>query len=662
MQVLRQPSPTCLLLCLLLCVLAFLVTCTEVKSVIRSVTLSVDPAADVERGANLTLTCAVDAAHSGGVMPAYQYSFFKDYEKRELARPQPTDNVGRVVYSIPSARAIHSGKYQCKVVIDGQNWVSNFRDVVVRGLQAPVLTVDKTAVREGETVSITCRADGEMGKLTFSIKDGSDEVHRKETDSGHMQEIIPLRSARTASLTCSYFLAIGTKTLQSNVSNVLSVAVHELDITPSVTVHPQTGVIEGDTVNITCSVNPHYQDLSSLSLNLMKGPKILDMKNATYSKCVLASDSGEYECSAELDGVRKSGSVNLTVRELFSQPTVTVTPTDVFEGQDFTVHCRSLDFASERIRRDDVKYSILRNEDNVTLGRFDGTYRAMAGTKTNGNYTCSAQVRTIVKRSTSVSFEAKVLVSRPVITVDERVVLGRPFNIYCYSENGSLPINYTLIWKRTVLNHSILTHTRQQAQFTATVHSEADVHSLACGAQNYDRKQPLMSSTLKASVTVPAQKAFLTVVPTPEDIVEGHDIYLICSIMRGTPPFTIKWYRQDDRGLLYTNTVSTNSSSHTLVGVHNENSGTYYCDVQNYGSDRALSNKVSFTVNMARWKKALIIGACLLALAVVVVVVLIRYRAKRGKRETAVKLSVSREQRQQSRHVEQEASRSSTLQ
>uniref|UniRef100_A0A4W4EIT2 Ig-like domain-containing protein n=1 Tax=Electrophorus electricus TaxID=8005 RepID=A0A4W4EIT2_ELEEL len=577
-------------------------TSSLVFAVIRSVTLSVDPAADVERGANLTLTCAVDAAHSGGVMPAYQYSFFKDYEKRELARPQPTDNVGRVVYSIPSARAIHSGKYQCKVVIDGQNWSTQAEAAANgflerAGLQAPVLTVDKTAVREGETVSITCRADGEMGKLTFSIKDGSDEVHRKETDSGHMQEIIPLRSARTASLTCSYFLAIGTKTLHfsSPLTYLPPVSfVPELDITPSVTVHPQTGVIEGDTVNITCSVNPHYQDLSSLSLNLMKGPKILDMKNATYSKCVLASDSGEYECSAELDGVRKSA-----YKLLFSQPTVTVTPTDVFEGQDFTVHCRSLDFASERIRRDDVKYSILRNEDNVTLGRFDGTYRAMAGTKTNGNYTCSAQVRTIVKRSTSVSFEAKVLVSRPVITVDERVVLGRPFNIYCYSENGSLPINYTLIWKRTVLNHSILTHTRQQAQFTATVHSEADVHSLACGAQNYDRKQPLMSSTLKASVTgeltVMFHPAFLTVVPTPEDIVEGHDIYLICSIMRGTPPFTIKWYRQDDRGLLYTNTVSTNSSSHTLVGVHNENSGTYYCDVQNYGSDRALSNKVSFT-------------------------------------------------------------------
>ncbi|XP_076871599.1 platelet endothelial cell adhesion molecule isoform X2 [Brachyhypopomus gauderio] len=642
MWVSRQSSPTCVHASLW-AVLAVLLTCTEAQSgsIIKKVTLSVEPAEEVECGTNLTLTCAADASHASGVQPAYSYSFFKDYKEREEALVRPSDNVERAVYSIRNARAFHSGTYQCKVVIDGQSRKSNTQEVVVTGLQTPVLTVDKTVVREGEAVSATCRAEEEAGLLVFSIKDGSEEVYRGEGDRGHVQQLISLHQGRTAKLTCSYFIATGIRTLQSNVSGVVSVVVQELDITPSVTVLPQTGVIEGDNVNIMCSVNPHYKNLHALSLQLMKGTQILksNMTNSTYSKDVVAADSGEYECSAQLDNVRKASFINLTVRELFSQPKVNILPSSVFEGQQFNVSCHSENFASERIR-EDVKYSILRNDDNVTLGQFRGEYTAVAGTKTNGNYRCSAQVGHIIKWSTSEPFKAKVLVSRPNISVMGNVVLGHPFQILCVSKNGSLPINYTLKWKHIDVNHSVSTQPEHKAVFTAIIHSEAEIHNFMCGAQNHNLSLPVTSAALSAQVIVPVQKSYLTVVPTPEDIAEGHDVYLICSIRRGTPPITFKWYRSDVERPLYSAVLSTNSSSHTLADVQKENSGTYYCEAQNYGNERAFSNKVTFTVNMARWKKALIIGACLLIVTLVVSFLLIRYRAMRGKRETAVELSV----------------------
>lgn len=99
--------------------------------------------------------------------------------------------------------------------------------------------------------------------------------------------------------------------------------------------------------------------------------------------------------------------------ELFSQPVLAITPESVFEGQQFTVTCRSSNHASERISQEDVKYSIKRNEDVVTPGAFNGVYSAMAGANTNGNYTCHAQVKTITKWSQSTIFRAKGKVSPP---------------------------------------------------------------------------------------------------------------------------------------------------------------------------------------------------------------------------------------------------------
>lgn len=91
--------------------------------------------------------------------------------------------------------------------------------------------------------------------------------------------------------------------------------------------------------------------------------------------------------------------------ELFSKPVMTINPAEVFEGQQFTVTCTSWEFASERIGRRDVRYSIYRN--NQELGSSDSSYRDKASSRTNGNYNCTAQVNNTIKWSDMKVFIAK---------------------------------------------------------------------------------------------------------------------------------------------------------------------------------------------------------------------------------------------------------------
>ncbi|XP_022530947.2 platelet endothelial cell adhesion molecule isoform X2 [Astyanax mexicanus] len=617
--------------CLRLLLLSFLLfTCTDAQSdfIIKNVTLSVHPSLEVERGTNLTLTCNAQFSHAGAHLPQHTYNFYKDFEIANDMQPMAAR--GKETLHISQARAFHSGTYYCEMVIEKQKKMSCKKKVVVKGLQKPELIVDRQKVTEGENVSAICKAEEEKGSLTFSFKDDNSEVFRAKTENGQVQHSITLNSGRTAKLSCSYVTNFEGRP-SSEESNIVNVEVQELSITPSIRIQPSTQVIEADTVNITCQVPQSYQNSQALKLKLSKGTMILkrDMKSDHYSKVVQAADSGEYECYAEMNSISKKAAAQLNVKELFSHPVLTITPDEVYEGQQLTITCESYEFASERIQKDAVKYYIHRNEQLVTPGAFDGTYTTKAGSETNGNYTCKAQVRNISKWSQNQIFRAKVLVSRPMIQVVDQVVLGRPFRINCFSENGSFPITYTLKRNNNPLNRSLSRHRDDLAIFPAIVYSEQQIHEFRCEAKNSPFTS-LMSVALSVPVIVPVGQVFLTVIPMPDDVTEGHDVVLICQVSKGTPPVSFRWYHSDSKRLLLSDTTMSNFSSHTLRHVSSKDSGSYYCEGFNSGTDASMSNKITFTVRMARWKKGVIAGSCLLCVSVTVFCLVMRYRAKRG--------------------------------
>lgn len=98
-------------------------------------------------------------------------------------------------------------------------------------------------------------------------------------------------------------------------------------------------------------------------------------------------------------------------------------------------------------------------------------------------------------------FFSLVPVSRPRIWVLGRAVLGRPVQIACQSDIGSLPINYTLLKHYDTVNSVNVNMPQRQAVFTVTATSTNELNRYMCGANNRPGSQDFpLSPRLNATV------------------------------------------------------------------------------------------------------------------------------------------------------------------
>lgn len=95
--------------------------------------------------------------------------------------------------------------------------------------------------------------------------------------------------------------------------------------------------------------------------------------------------------------------LHIFASEIFSIPLLIIDPTEVFEGEHFTIRCQISSLAS-RIQREDIKYSIFRDE---TVVINDDRYSGTAGKATNGKYVCKAEANRIIKESSVLLLGAK---------------------------------------------------------------------------------------------------------------------------------------------------------------------------------------------------------------------------------------------------------------
>ncbi|XP_077055103.1 platelet endothelial cell adhesion molecule isoform X4 [Siphateles boraxobius] len=532
---------------------------------------------------------------------------------------QPRNEVQR------DARVAHSGKYKCTVESGKQKKKSSAKDLTVKGLLAPVLTVDKLRLTEGDDVTAVCTAEGETGFLTFFFRDGPEELYQQATDSHKVEQKLTLDKG-TVNMFCYYSINLGITAERSSNSNVISVDIEELGIKPDITVMPSTNITEGDNITFSCSMNMTHKRNSEHRIIFSHGHTMLssNMIHGNYTTLAKANDSGEYECISILGVVHKSSSLIITVKEIFSIPFLAIHPTEVFEGENFTITCQISSLTS-RIQKKDIKYSIFRDETFVIN---DNRYSGTAGKATNGKYVCKAEANRITKESSMLMLAAKVLVSKPAITVDGPVIVDKPFWIRCHSENGSLPIIYSLKRNNLILNWINVSRFQEKARFLALISTPSDISSYLCEAENNGQVSIKMSERLHVTVIVPVGKPLLTVLPVPENIEEGNDVTLICGITKGSPPISFRFYGSNHTAI-HTTTVQSNSSSFVLSTVKRKNSGNYYCEAFNTAGMSSRSDIVKVEVSLAMWKKALIAVFCMLLVALLVLFIVMRYKAKR---------------------------------
>ncbi|XP_056135561.1 platelet endothelial cell adhesion molecule isoform X5 [Lampris incognitus] len=603
---------------------------------IRNVNLVIEPGNDVMRDTNVTLRCQAVVSTSDKQLLSRAYRLYKD---NILVYTDTTNSSEDLVYQLPLARVSNTGKYECQIVIEGKSMSSEPKKLTVTGLSTPELHLSKRVLNEGEEVIAKCTAPGEMGPIIFYFYADFSEIKEERVNKNHVEVALRFNGAGIRKINCSYVALIMPNSVRSEQSNIVSISVKELPLNPVLEISPHQRVYEGDPLNITCTIGDFHSYSEKVHVYLSQGKHLLSFgtNKVNYSKLAVANEPGEFECRLEMGKVAKVATATVSVTELFSVPTLTVSPKDVFQEDEIKLICRSEVYAPERLRREELVYTIDPLRSHLVSGRGAGIFSGKT-LPYEFNYTCSAKAKEIVKHSKTLRVSPKVPVSQPKISVVGRAVLGRPFQILCQSDKGSLPINYTLWRRNDLLKMAIVKQLPQKALFNVTIQRPDEISQYMCDAQNKQDRVVELSKRLNASVTVPVSDTLLTVLPDLRNIAEGDRLYLICSI-NGTPPVTFKWYRSGRAQPLSTTTSNKITLDYQVPEVSREHSGTYYCEAGNYANN-VRSQLVTIDVSMAMWKKGLIVASCLLVVAVLVLLLVLHFRAKRGKREPAAELSV----------------------
>uniref|UniRef100_A0A8C6TLM5 Platelet endothelial cell adhesion molecule n=1 Tax=Neogobius melanostomus TaxID=47308 RepID=A0A8C6TLM5_9GOBI len=620
--------------------------CARVQSsyIIDNVGLTILPSSTVESGTNVTLQCKASISWDTVSEPTYHFKFTKN----DVMFNSSDSREDTARYELFPARAVDSGSYGCHVTVRDKSKSSLDTVFTVVGLQQPVLGLNKTDVFESEEVVAHCSAPSEKGSLIFyfhqRFRSGdTQEVKRAMSEGNSLETRLTLRHIGDSFLYCDYEVLLAGR---SNHSNEVQVSVKGMFITPVMNILPSPEVYEGDLIEVVCRVVGAHEDVYVF---LIKDRKILKRMPVSLSHRFRPQegDSGELVCKAEWKALQKETYQTITVKELISKPRLSVEPRDLFEGDLLTMTCSVSVYVPGRIQNNTLKYSIYKDHKEVKRG---DVYSTTAQASKNGNYTCKVQASSssnnFVKESKTLIVSAKVPVSKPSMNiVGGTLVLGKPFQLLCKSERGSLPITYTLYVPKGHRGlDEVVANPGEIAIFNATVAKRSELNNFLCHAKNHQKLAPKVATgiQLEASTTIiePVSKPVLTSTPSVEEITEQHDVTLFCSVLRGSPPVTFTWYNAETRVAIASQMSHKLRGSYVINDVGTQHNGGYYCVCTNPANETMHSDVITIAVKMAGWKKALIAIVCLLLLVALILVIAFKRHLIGFKRKRTAELSV----------------------
>jgi len=97
---------------------------------IRDVTLSIEPGGDVTRDTNVTLRCRAAVSSSGPEVLTREYTIYKDGTAIYTKTSRGAEDL---LYRLDEARVANTGRYACKVAIEGRPATSGTKKLTVTG-------------------------------------------------------------------------------------------------------------------------------------------------------------------------------------------------------------------------------------------------------------------------------------------------------------------------------------------------------------------------------------------------------------------------------------------------------------------------------------------------------------------------------------------------
>ncbi|XP_058867970.1 sialoadhesin-like [Acipenser ruthenus] len=280
------------------------------------------------------------------------------------------------------------------------------------GKPKPALTREPAEeISEGDTVTLSCVVEGGSGGWRYLWYKDRQGAPVYQTDSSRGTGGGYTISAAALPHSGEYWCRAGRgrNTSYSQYSEGVKIQVSELFSTPTLTVLLGASVWEGEAVTLQCGAHINKQG-TQLQYRYSKDNGTVRGAGSQDQHSIPAAglrDTGRYQCEVEAAGTglkKRSASVSLTVRALFSRVTLTASPgATMKEGEALNLTCEA---AVNKTPRPELHYTIVRDGEPVTNSTDSALYSIASTEKSHtGSYTCAVESQGVEKSSQELHIE-----------------------------------------------------------------------------------------------------------------------------------------------------------------------------------------------------------------------------------------------------------------
>ncbi|KAL1780176.1 platelet endothelial cell adhesion molecule isoform X1 [Sigmodon hispidus] len=570
---------------------------------INSIHMDSQPSWEVPNGHNLTLQCLVDISTTSKVRPQHLMLFYKDdVLVYNISSREHTES-----FFIPQARVFHSGRYKCTVILNNKEKTTQEYQVLVHGIPNPTVTLDKKEVIEGGVVTVNCSVKEERPPIYFNIEkvELNTKIVKQKREKLSQENFLLMdfpieEQEHVLVFRCQARIVSGNKLQISESSRSEYVTVRESFSIPKFQITPSGMIIEGDQLDIKCTVQvtPLVQEFPEIIILKDKAIVATSKRDheAVYSVMAMVENSGHYTCKVESNRISKVSSIVVNITELFPKPKLEFSSSRLDQGKILDLFCSvpGTPLANFTIQREGMILSQGQN------------FSKIAEERDSGMYSCTAGIGNVVKKSSSVQIDVCEMLSKPRIFHDAKaeIIKGHAITIGCQSINGTAPITYYLI-KDTDIFQNLLVNSSDPATFTDKPTKDVEYQ---CIANNCHSHPELHSEILRVKVIAPVEEVMISILSSNE-VQSGHEMVLRCFVKEGTGPITFKFYKEKENRPFHETTVNDTEAFWMEKQASKKQEGKYYCTASNRASLTTTSPRSSalmVKVFLAPWMKGLI--------------------------------------------------------
>ncbi|XP_067441966.1 B-cell receptor CD22-like [Thunnus thynnus] len=367
---------------------------------------------------------------------------------------------------------------------------------------------------------------------------------------------------------------------------------------PSVSVSPSDDIIEGNSVNLTCSIDANpAANYTWYKKNVNPNLQTLSKDPQLVFSSIQSSESGEYYCTAENQlGKRTSKHIFIDVKYAPKASSVSVSPSgEIVEGSSVTLTCSS--DANPAANYTWYKKNV--NPDLQPLSKDPQLVFSSIQSSESGEYYCTAENQLRKRTSKHIFIDVKYAPKASSVSVSPsgEIVEGSSVTLNC-SSDANPAANYT--WYKE--NQTLLQKPGRSYNLTSI--TSKDSGSYYCKSENqYGQNSTSLFIDVQYAPKLPS-----VLVSFSGEIVEGNSVNLTCS-SDANPAANYTWYKENE------DSPKASGQIFTITDVSPEHSGNYYCEAQN---KRGHHNSTLYLTVVAGAWKSIVIGTTTAVLLVII--------------------------------------------